>query len=464
MKLKSILPIIALMSLLVACNKPAGELVGATKSTKFSEANPYGMVLIKKGTFMKGENTQSDLFAQSDNLVMVTVDAFWMDETEITNNEYRQFTNWVRDSIAMTLLLTNEETMDEYSFMAQSRGEGLEEDEDENRFVLNWKAASRIPWNKYKKDEAVTEALRPLFYKEDKRRVAINTNRLHFDYYWLNYDQAVLPENRFNVAKGRYPETARARVDSFWVDESGEIQDTTISRLLREPSDLITERIISIYPDTIVWKRDFQNSFNDPKLEKYFYHPGYADYPVVGVTWEQAHAFCYWRTMILDDNTKIDAHRFRLPTEAEWEYAARGGRKMAMYPWGSNYTRDAKGCFFANFKPYHGAYTDDTGNAPIHVATYRPNDFGLFDMAGNVAEWTSESYDSYLNTLVHDYNSHYEYIARKSDPRSLKRKVVKGGSWKDVKDFLQCGARTYEYQDEDHTYLGFRCVRSYIGE
>jgi formylglycine-generating enzyme required for sulfatase activity len=65
---------------------------------------------------------------------------------------------------------------------------------------------------------------------------------------------------------------------------------------------------------------------------------------------------------------------------------------------------------------------------------------------------------------VHDINPEYPYVAHKSDPDSKKRKVVKGGSWKDISYYLQCGVRTYEYQGEARSYIGFRCVRSAIGE
>jgi formylglycine-generating enzyme required for sulfatase activity len=86
------------------------------------------------------------------------------------------------------------------------------------------------------------------------------------------------------------------------------------------------------------------------------------------------------------------------------------------------------------------------------------------DMAGNVAEWTMSSYSAKSNTDVHDLNPDFPYMARKSDPNALKRKVVKGGSWKDISYYLQCGVRTYEYQYESRSYVGFRCVRSYMGE
>lgn len=449
MKLTKILPLVALTIALASCNKPAGELVGARNPGNFKEANPYGMVFIKKGSFMMGANTQSAVFEQPDNIMMATVEAFWMDETEITNNEYMQFVNWVRDSIAMTYLVAAGMT----DFAVQPK----DEDFDEENFTLNWR--KKIPWDS--KDEDIVDALLPMYYSDGK---TMKTNFLHYRYEWVNYDEAVLPRNKFDVATSRYPEGASVRVDTFWVDENGAILDSTIIRPLREPSDLLTKKIICIYPDTLVWRRDFQFSFNDPMLHMYFSHPGYAEYPVVGVTWEQAHAFCNWRTMLFNSHSSIPAQEYRLPTEAQWEYAARGGRKMAMYPWGNNYARDGKGCFLANFKPYRGAYNDDTGTTTTKVAQYRPNDFGLFDMAGNVAEWTNSAYQTSSNTTVHDLNPDYSYMARKSDPDILKRKVIKGGSWKDISYFLQCGVRSYEYQYESRPYIGFRCVRAYIGD
>ena len=449
MKLTKILPLVALIIALGVCKKPAGELVGARNPGNFKEANPYGMVFIKKGSFMMGANTQSAVFEQQDNIMMATVEAFWMDETEITNNEYMQFVNWVRDSIAMTYLVAAGMT----DFAVQPK----DEDFDEDNFTLNWR--QKIPWNS--KDEDIVDALSPMYYSDGK---TLKTNFLHYRYEWVNYDEAVLQRNKFDVATSRYPEGASVRVDTFWVDENGGILDSTIIRPLREPSDLLTKKIICIYPDTLVWRRDFQFSFNDPMLHMYFKHPGYAEYPVVGVTWEQAHAFCNWRTMLFNSHSSTPAQDYRLPTEAQWEYAARGGRKMAMYPWGGNYARDGKGCFLANFKPYRGAYNDDTGTTTTKVAQYRPNDFGLFDMAGNVAEWTNSAYQTTSNTTVHDLNPDYSYMARKADPDILKRKVIKGGSWKDISYFLQCGVRTYEYQYESRPYIGFRCVRAYIGD
>ena len=452
MKMKIMLFLVAVVAIVASCSAPAGELVGVSKASDFREANPYGMVFIRKGSFMMGANTQSAVFEQPDNIMMATVEAFWMDETEITNNEYKQFVYWVRDSIAMTRLV--EAGITDYAIQPK------DEDFDEENFTLNWKMRSKIPWGT--KDEELAEALSSLYFTDGKE---LRTNYLHYRYQWYNYDQAVLQRNKFDVATSSYPEGATVRVDTFWVnDETGAILDSTIVRPLREPKDLITKKIISVYPDTLAWVRDFQYSFNEPMLHMYFSHPGYLEYPVVGVTWEQAHAFCNWRTNYFNNASDTRAQAYRLPTEAEWEYAARGGRRMAMYPWGNNYARDANGCFLANFKPYRGSYNDDTGTTTMKVAQFRPNDFGLFDMAGNVSEWTNNAYDDATNTNIHDLNPDFSYMARKEDPDVLKRKVIKGGSWKDISYFMQCGVRTYEYQYESRPYIGFRCVRSYIGE
>ena len=453
MKIFKVLSIFVLAVGLSACNKPIGELVGASAFGPAADVEPYGMVFMRKGAFLMGANEQSAIFSQPDNNVMVTVHAFWMDKTEITNNEYRQFVHWVRDSIAYMLLIDEEAADSEYALPAKS------ESDDEN-VRINW--SKKIPWSKrLVPEEPIAEALAPLFY--DGGYGSLRTNLLRYNYTWTNIDEAVGVKNRFDVTTGRYPDGATVRVDSFWVEDDM-IQSTTITRPLREPRDLLTNTIICVYPDTAVWARDFEYAYNDPLLYGYFSMPGYAEYPVVGVTWEQATAFCHWRTQLLRDRGRQIAHQYRLPTEAEWEYAARGGRRASMYPWGDKYARDTEGCFMANFKPYRGSYHDDTGTATMAVGQFEPNDFGLFDMAGNVAEWTASSYSSVSNTRIHDLNPEYPYMARKDDPDVLKRKVVKGGSWKDISYYLQCGVRTYEYQYEARSYIGFRCVRSVIGE
>ncbi len=431
---------------MMGCNKPAGELVGVPTS-KFAEANPYGMILVQGGSFMMGANTQSAIFEEPDNLVMASVEPFWIDQTEITNSEYHQFVNWVRDSIARTLLVNA--GMTDYAVVAKNS------DFDEENFQLNWK--KKLPWGK--KDEEVKEALASMFNSDGK----LNTNKLYYAYSWMEYDQAIAANNRYQAAAGGYRANAVARVDTAWIDEDGHIQERTIERPIREPKDFISNRIIAVYPDTLVWARDFQHAFNDPLIRKYFSHPGYAEYPVVGVSWDQAVAFCAWRTAFYNSHSTEEVQDYRLPTEAEWEFAARGGKKMTTYPWGNSYARSAEGCFFANFKPYRGSYGDDGGKTTLPVGSFRPNDFGLYDMAGNVSEWTASTYQTTNNSTTHDMNPNLVHYAHKDDPDYLKRKVVKGGSWKDISYFMQCGVRTFEYQDMARSYIGFRCVRSHIG-
>ena len=154
---------------------------------------------------------------------------------------------------------------------------------------------------------------------------------------------------------------------------------------------------------------------------------------------------------------------FRLPLESEWEYAARGGLQNSPFPWGGPYIRNSRGCFLGNYKPMRGNYMDDGGTYTVKVTSYWPNDYGLYCMAGNVAEWTSNAFDESAYSFIHDVSSDYTYEAKESDPPAMKRKVIRGGSWKDVGYYLQTSSRTYEYQDTSKCYIGFRCVMSFLG-
>jgi len=116
----------------------------------------------------------------------------------------------------------------------------------------------------------------------------------------------------------------------------------------------------------------------------------------------------------------------------------------------------------ANFKQGDGDYggiagwSDDGADITAEVKTYEPNDFGLYDMAGNVSEWVNASYDP----------SSYEYVSTVNpsvNDLNNQRKVVRGGSWKDVAYFLQVSSRDYEYADSARSYIGFRTVQDYMG-
>jgi gliding motility-associated lipoprotein GldK len=195
--------------------------------------------------------------------------------------------------------------------------------------------------------------------------------------------------------------------------------------------------------------------------QDYFYHQAYADYPVVGVNWIQAKAFCSWRTKkknayLKSKKSSTTVPYFRLATEAEWEYAARGGLNFSTYPWGGPYTTSDRGCFLANFKPSRGDYAVDGALYTMEAKSYNPNDYGLYNMAGNVSEWTNTTYNVSSYKISSTMNPNVEN-------ESNHRKVIRGGSWKDVAYYLEVSTRDYEYKDSARSYIGFRTVQDFLG-
>ncbi len=383
-----------------------GQLHGVAPASKYNMSKPPGMVYIPPGTFHMGPSDEDVNYAYTARNKQVSIQGFWMDATEITNNEYRQFVTWVRDSIAATLMQYGKEV--------------------DGKFTIDWKKAQTIKWG----DKATTEKI----------------------------DQLILtPENRIFGKKELDPRKMIYHSETFDLKRAAQKINEGKAR-----SEFIVKKDIPIYPDTLVWVRDFSYSYNEPMTKRYFSHPAFGNYPVVGVNWNQATAFCEWRTQYLnsylDKTNKANESPFRLPTEAEWEYAARGGRSQSMFPWGNYYLRNKKGCLLANFKPGRGNYPEDGAFYTARADAYWPNDFGLYCMAGNVAEWTSSVYYEGAYNFQHDMNPDIRYNAKDSDPPRMKRKVIRGGSWKDVGYFLQTSTRTYEYQDTAKSYIGFRCV------
>ncbi len=435
---------IVILFLLSSCGskKGSGELVGARSKGKWFEPTPYGMVLIPRGSYIMGANDEDVAWALNAITKTVSVESFWMDETEITNNEYRQFVHYVRDSIARQLLA---QQFDEFLITEDRKGNPVEPP------VINWKV--KINWS----DPEYKEVLEEMYLPEHERffrKREIDARKLNYEYQWVDYQQAAKRSNRYNYETGEY----EGMVDDY---KGGK-------KKIEDRSAFIMKESLNIYPDTLCWISDFTYSYNEPWTKEYFWHPGYDNYPVVGVSWKQAMAFCTWRTRFhnaaLRHKGKDPVSPYRLPTEAEWEYAARGGIKQGMYPWGGYYTTNDKGCFVANFKPQRGNYANDGGMITLPVGSYDPNDYGLYDMAGNVAEWTSGAYDESAYNFTLDMNPNYEYHALPNDKPALKRKSVRGGSWKDIAYYLQCATRTYEYQDTARAYIGFRCVRTNLGK
>jgi gliding motility-associated lipoprotein GldK len=270
------------------------------------------------------------------------------------------------------------------------------------------------------------EVMDSLYIKKEDSRDGVrtfNTKKLKYSYSWYDVNSAVAKPNERK---------------SFLVNET-----------------------VSVYPDTTVWIKDFNYSYNDPMHQDYFYHPAYEDYPVVGVNWYQAQAFCNWRTKNKSDNMRnkknsIANSSFRLPTEAEWEYAARGGLEFSKYPWGGPNITSDRGCFLANFKPVRGNYAVDGALYTVEVQSFNANDYGLYNMSGNVSEWTNSSFNPNSYYMGSTMNANVE-------DRSNNRKITRGGSWKDVAYFLEVSTRDFEYGDTARSYIGFRTVQSKLG-
>jgi sulfatase modifying factor 1 len=414
----------ALIFILPGCgNDGNGYLTGVQDRKNWFQEDPYGMVYIPMGSFNMGPSDQDVAFGVTSQSKTVSLPAYYMDQTEITNNEYRQFVNWVRDSIARRMI--GEENED---FLITADENGT----DYTNPILNWDERFDYDEDDYR------EILEPMFLPENERfygRKEFDTRKFLYEYWWIDYQAAA---RRGNRAQG-----------------------------LKDRSVFIKRETIPIYPDTLAWIHDFTYAYNEPLTNMYFWHPGYDDYPVVGINWKQARAFCIWRTNLRNGYLFTEGEsyeqNYRLPTESEWEYAARGGLDLSPYPWGGPYIRNSVGCFLANFKPLRGNYIDDGGLTTLRADSYNPNEYGLYCMSGNVAEWTSNAYDEAAYNFSHDNSPDYTYEAKNDDPIALKRKVIRGGSWKDVSYFLQAGTRTYEYQDTSKCYIGFRCVVSYIG-
>jgi formylglycine-generating enzyme len=463
--MKRALILLSLVALLGSCtNMNNGELVGVLGRKAYIEPDPYGMLFIPAGSFTMGPSDQDIAWTQNAMSKTVSIDAFWMDETEITNNEYRQFVFWVRDSIIRKEFAIS--GPQEFQLIGPDpQGSGtditLQDKSQENR--INWEPSLML--SDYKNERANLQGLIDglgVYYQGaamlSSRGKEQDVTKFIYNYYWIDLAQAAKAKNRVKVD----PVSKTATYSGGVVTNALGVKDSISGR-----ESFLMEENILVYPDTLVWISDFTYSYNEPMTTMYFWHPSYDNYPVVGVTWKQANAFCNWRTNFLNDALASSgqplAQDYRLPIEAEWEFAARGNLDNSMYPWGGVYLRNKLGCFVANFKPLRGNYIDDGALTTERVATFSSNEYGLYDMAGNVAEWTINAYDPSAYVFSATLNPNYKYNALPGDPPVMKRKVIRGGSWKDVARYLQVSMRDYEYQDTAKSYVGFRCVRSYLG-
>jgi gliding motility-associated lipoprotein GldJ len=351
----------------------------------------------------------------------------------------------------------------------------------------------------------------------------------------------------------------RVTVSAFRIDqyEVSNKKYKTYTNWLRDvyiPFAKDSSKYFEALPDTTVWKSDL--AYNDPMVQGYFRYKAFEDYPVVGVTWEQANGYCRWRTDranesaikangLIDsktpfiDKSQIDYKRaasdsgrsrskrnltdflllpdFRLPTEAEWEYASklaydhvtttgRAGANSSIkssimvpnddpYPWASTgneslrYTGGEKGknkgpvgMYKANFKNGKGDYMGMNGNAndgsgmPSKVNSFNQSPYNIYNLRGNVNEWVLDLYRPMSSVDVDDFNPYRgnnvldgddststKYLTGTNTLISNKSRVYKGGSWKDGIYWLNPGTRRYLDQDKTNNTLGFRCAISAFG-
>jgi gliding motility-associated lipoprotein GldK len=456
-----------ILVLIIGCGRTSdkGELVGV-RGARWNPEKPYGMTLVPGGSFIMGKADEDVANVNDASTKTATVRSFYMDETEITNSEYREFVEWVKDStIRVRLAILAEEsgvgpssTKEPGKRKERSKGKTSGSIGD---FAFNDQDPEKMTvYEKYMYQNyySIGTEEDPYAGRKLNRKIKlIKDPKLYPDEYYSEVmDSMYLPlEASFNGL--RTIDVDKLKFRYTWMD----IQAAAKAKKGKRQNFIITEQV-KIYPDTTTWIKDFSYSYNEPMHNDYFWHQAYGQYPVVGVNWKQAKAFCAWRT--LKKNTFIktkkvgrnQANNFRLPIESEWEYAARGGLQSATYPWGGPYAKNDRGCFLANFKPMRGDYAADGALYTVEAKSYEPNGYNLYNMAGNVAEWTDSSYDP---------NS-YEYVSSmnpNNTDKSNKRKAVRGGSWKDVAYFLQVGTRTFEYADSARSFIGFRTVQDYMG-
>jgi formylglycine-generating enzyme len=309
-------------------------------------------------------------------------------------------------------------------------------------------------------------------------------------------------------------------VASFYMDETEVANIHWLEYLHYVKLDSSQEFYESALPDTVVWARDL--AYNDPYVDHYLRYPGFRYFPVVGVSWKQAVDYSEWRTAVVNMKLAEDAGledipaestggriplesgvvlpNYRLPSEAEWEYAAQAligtqwldenQTHKRLYPWDGHALRNpygkTMGYMLANFKRGRGDYAgiagklNDGAMITQYIYEYPPNDFGLYNMAGNVNEWVFDVYRPLSFQDMNDLNpvrrSQDDLIGRSTtDPNlddpasgydyqafnsliSDQSRVYKGGSWADMAYWLSPGTRRFMEQDSSTATIGFRCA------
>jgi sulfatase modifying factor 1 len=366
------------------------------------------MVKIPGGTFKMGEKLKWFNITEDDsNLISpetvrnVTVSDFFLCSHEVTNKEYREFVLYARDSMARQIMSSVDT-----SFLKGTKTKWL-----------NWEKP--IDWNH--------EALLDRFVY-DRRN-----------------DSYSLPIQILN--------------DS--IRFSFEVKTLNGKKT----------KSIYIYPDTMVMERIYLRPCQ-PAMFLYFIHPAYEDYPVVGVSWQQSFAYCIWKNMMLEkamENHPLYKNilgEFHLPTEAQWEYVATKGVLKSVYfyrdlNWGTD-NNNFKYIFnFGEVRDNNDLivkdYDDDGLLYPYKYGYYKSNEFGIYNILGNVAEWVleEESYESVND--IGNYRNRRDF--NQIDDWNKKR-ITKGGSWIDNLIYCYPSSKVWYKPDCHSGRNGFRIAMS----
>lgn len=367
---------------------------------------PIQMVEIPTGTFVPESKRDSALAPDKEKSKPILISGYYISQTEVTNAQYKEFVNWVRDSIAARMLGGK--------YISVSAA---------NDTSINWKNASAINYS----NPDIINGLSAFFLDPSKtigQKRILDPSRFIYLMEGFNYTEAAKKEN------------------------AG-----------RNPKDFIYKYQVQVYPDTLSWMRDFGYSNNEQMAIGYYDSPKYQNYPVVGVSWMQANAFCDWMTKhkinpLQAKNKMAEGGKCRLPTEAEWVYAAALNQGKA--PDRENPDK----------KPSKKAKDKDNTNTtavaekifPSSVYDGQKGEIGLYNLADNVAEWTGTSYYEGGENFQNRFNPDIQWGTPDSKSLSIRRKVVRGGSWKDSPVLKTSDNRSYEDMAATHSFLGFRIV------
>ncbi len=371
------------------------KLVG--QKSDISSTLPLSVVQIPTGTFVMGDEADTSTVLKKELSKPVLISGFYISQTEITNAQYKEFVHWVRDSIAARIL------GGEYVTVV------------DGDTAVNWKVASKINYS----DPAITSQLGDMMLDPAKtinNKRAIDPQKLVYLLQGFNYQEAAKKENKDKA-----------------------------------PSEFIYKYSIPVYPDTLCWMRDFGYSNNEQMAVSYFNSPKYQNYPVVGVSWNQANAFCDWLTKqkvntYQTKNKLAEGGKVRLPTEAEWAYAA--SRDETDHPKKSGKSK----------KDDEEDLSTQGKIFPAYVADSKKGGAGLYNMEDNVSEWMITSYYEGGETFQNRFNPDIQFGTPESQSKFQRRKVIRGGSWKDSPSMVTTQNRTYDDMDAAHSYIGFRVV------